>query len=328
MCKQCGVILGLLALLASPAIAGNDYYFGNFEEDVQFNGQYVLDRNAGAAGGFRGWFDWNGNYNPPDPPITSAAPSTEFGVTTGQYSLAWVPTGTGYHQGLSLNVQNLPPDTRGGFFDAFFSNTHIAMNITWNNDEWFDRYNGSDWNGASVGFTINYGPGGTFQGQGAPDIDTGNAGTPGGWDLNNYPGVHNRIVQWDYSALKPAIQAAYTAGTLNETNGWLEFILETTTGNFLEGVTFYVDSWRLTDNIEDTVVDGDFNEDGTIDAADYVAWRKSGLSDGDYNIWVSNFGEPSSAAGGGGNTGGVPEPTSVVLVAIGACLVALRRRGI
>ena len=39
------------------------------------------------------------------------------------------------------------------------------------------------------------------------------------WDLTNYPGVHNRVVEWDYSAYKPAIQALYDAATTNETAG-------------------------------------------------------------------------------------------------------------
>jgi autotransporter-associated beta strand protein len=42
---------------------------------------------------------------------------------------------------------------------------------------------------------------------------------------------------------------------------------------------------------------GDHNDDGTVDAADYVAWRKTnGMSPG-YNAWRTHFGEPS---GGGG----------------------------
>jgi hypothetical protein len=69
-------------------------------------------------------------------------------------------------------------------------------------------------------------------------------------------------------------------------------------------------------------VDGDFNGDGLIDAADYVAWRKQGLPHEQYDIWVSNFGEASPGAGGGG---GVPEPTTWVLAALCVCLVGSRR---
>jgi hypothetical protein len=69
--------------------------------------------------------------------------------------------------------------------------------------------------------------------------------------------------------------------------------------------------------------DGDFNGDGVINAADYVAWRKLGLPEGDYNIWFSNFGESSPGAGG---SIGVPEPSTWVLLALSACLVSSCRR--
>jgi hypothetical protein len=71
------------------------------------------------------------------------------------------------------------------------------------------------------------------------------------------------------------------------------------------------------------VVDGDFNNDGFIDAADYPAWRKLGLPDAQYDTWKSNFGEPSLGAGG---STGVPEPTTWVLIVLGACLVGTRLR--
>ncbi len=40
---------------------------------------------------------------------------------------------------------------------------------------------------------------------------------------------------------------------------------------------------------------GDFNNDGVVDAADYVAWRNSGNSLIDYATWRANFGESSTA---------------------------------
>jgi autotransporter-associated beta strand protein len=62
--------------------------------------------------------------------------------------------------------------------------------------------------------------------------------------------------------------------------------------------------------------DGDHNEDGIVDAADYVAWRKTpgdfGGDPGGYNTWVANFGEGGPGSGGG--SGAVPEPSTVVLI--------------
>jgi hypothetical protein len=72
---------------------------------------------------------------------------------------------------------------------------------------------------------------------------------------------------------------------------------------------------------------GDFNDDNVVDAADYVVWRKTMPTDMDaYADWVTHFGE-SIAGSGGGNSGfqAVPEPASWMCVAIGICLVAMRR---
>jgi outer membrane protein assembly factor BamB len=68
---------------------------------------------------------------------------------------------------------------------------------------------------------------------------------------------------------------------------------------------------------------GDFNNDGTIDAADYIAWR-NGLgttyTEADYDTWRTNFGRSATEAAAVGNTLGdessvnVPEPTTAWLV--------------
>jgi hypothetical protein len=59
---------------------------------------------------------------------------------------------------------------------------------------------------------------------------------------------------------------------------------------------------------------GDFNSDGTVDAADYVVWRK-GLdtmySQNDYDVWRANFGRAPSAAWSSGN--GTVDPLARVL---------------
>jgi hypothetical protein len=66
----------------------------------------------------------------------------------------------------------------------------------------------------------------------------------------------------------------------------------------------------------------DFNYDGTVNAADYVVWRKSpsnfGGTPNGYNIWRAQFGQTS---GGGveASMNAVPEPSSLALLAL-ACL--------
>ena len=70
---------------------------------------------------------------------------------------------------------------------------------------------------------------------------------------------------------------------------------------------------------------GDYNSNGTVDAADYVLWRKNpgGFPADAYATWRSHFGQsPGSGAGAIANAA-VPEPATLVLLivaAAGGCL--------
>ena len=66
----------------------------------------------------------------------------------------------------------------------------------------------------------------------------------------------------------------------------------------------------------------DFNVDGRVDAADYVAWRKglrATYTNNDFNTWRKQFGQAAAAGNEFENTT-VPEPSSLSLV---ACLLAM-----
>lgn len=87
---------------------------------------------------------------------------------------------------------------------------------------------------------------------------------------------------------------------------------------------------------------GDYNNNGKVDAADYVLWRKGGplanevdvpgtVNAADYTAWRDRFGNPSGSGSGSAvdspSQTGVPEPSTLVLLmlaAAGRCL--LRRR--
>jgi autotransporter-associated beta strand protein len=74
---------------------------------------------------------------------------------------------------------------------------------------------------------------------------------------------------------------------------------------------------------------GDFNNDNSVDAADYVAWQKSPGTfggSGGYDLWRANFGNTFPGAGSSLDGGAVPEPSSLVLLLLGIAAMAGRRR--
>lgn len=81
--------------------------------------------------------------------------------------------------------------------------------------------------------------------------------------------------------------------------------------------------------IVDDGLPGDFNDDGSVDAADYVVWRKSyGGDTAAYEDWVTNFGRITDVGTGGNEpvaVPAVPEPAAWLLATVGICMAAMRR---
>jgi hypothetical protein len=70
---------------------------------------------------------------------------------------------------------------------------------------------------------------------------------------------------------------------------------------------------------------GDFNGDDSVDAADYVVWRKglgTTFTADDYIVWRANFGK-TAGSGFSTNTSAsaigiaIPEPASMILISVG-----------
>jgi hypothetical protein len=86
-------------------------------------------------------------------------------------------------------------------------------------------------------------------------------------------------------------------------------------------------------------VTGDFNNNGVVDAADYVLWRNGGAlaNEGgvtpematpeDYNAWRANFGETAGGGASAGQAAAVPEPASWTLCAFALFMLGARLIG-
>jgi hypothetical protein len=71
---------------------------------------------------------------------------------------------------------------------------------------------------------------------------------------------------------------------------------------------------------------GNFNHDGTVDAADYVVWRKNDGSQAGYDMWRANFGATfGSSPGADFANSTVPEPIGWLMLFIGMATVFYRR---
>lgn len=90
---------------------------------------------------------------------------------------------------------------------------------------------------------------------------------------------------------------------------------------------------------------GDYNQNGTVDAADYAVWRdtmgqagvglaadgngNNQIDSGDFNVWRSKFGQMLLGSGSGGEWShalAVPEPLSLILLGAGALFSRVRCR--
>jgi hypothetical protein len=92
-----------------------------------------------------------------------------------------------------------------------------------------------------------------------------------------------------------------------------------------------IDNVRITGSGPSVALNGDYNDDGVVNAADYVVWRNNegtsfdlpnrdpsltgNIGPDDYDFWVENFG----ATGGSGlGSNSIPEPASLLLWGLAA----------
>lgn len=166
------------------------------------------------------------------------------------------------------------------------------------------------------------------------------------------PSVHDRLVIAGTAHLAGILDVDLQAGfTLTAGQSFDLFDFASASGNFdrfdlpalATGLRWEVSQLTTTGAIAVAVgLDGDFNADGLVDAADYTHWRdhlgqvedavtlagngsRNGIVDqADFSLWRSNFGQ---ALGAAATQFAVPEPVSaILLIAALSPLLALRLR--
>ena len=119
-----------------------------------------------------------------------------------------------------------------------------------------------------------------------------------------------------------AFEIVTAAGGISGT--FVNAILPALAGDLFWNVNYSANSVTLA--VAAPGIPGDYNGDGTVDAADYTVWRDGlggAFGAGDYLVWKNNFGA-TEASGSAANTGAVPEPSAILLAGIAIALFMSR----
>ena len=135
---------------------------------------------------------------------------------------------------------------------------------------------------------------------------------------------------------------SFTKGDGGYTDNFITMWGFANTYNF-QLTTHTFDNLTVYSYAEPTIVPGDYNENGTVDAADYTKWcdnlnasvtlpgeNPTAVTPGvvdqeDYDFWKANFGA-SGGGTGGLVAGAVPEPAAWILLSVGLCGSVICRR--
>jgi T5SS/PEP-CTERM-associated repeat protein len=179
-----------------------------------------------------------------------------------------------------------------------------------------------DYDQAHSGATLQIDIGGTTQGFLYDVVSvTGNVSLGGQLQLDLLdgfvPGAASRFTILDATGIVSGAFANVASGQrLKTSDGAGSFVV-----NYGAGSPFVVLSeYRA-------LIPGDFNLDNTVDASDYVVWRKTDSTQAGYNTWRANFGRTISGGSGVLSAdGAVPEPATRLILLLGLSLIVTLRR--
>jgi hypothetical protein len=172
------------------------------------------------------------------------------------------------------------------------------------------------------------------------------------WGGSGYTGIQTGTTDNDANGnFSPPVNGALPSTSLQALRFTPTAVTAPSTTNLADyALTAGASVWINNDGMSATLVTppplglpGDYNDDGVVDAADYVIWRKmlgtnddlSGNGDeteasagvvdqADLDYWKEHFGDTPGAGTGGATA--VPEPVSWVWLAIAGLLGKLRHR--
>jgi hypothetical protein len=113
------------------------------------------------------------------------------------------------------------------------------------------------------------------------------------------------------------------AATGGITGGFASMNLPDLTGDLYWNVLQDADTFSL--EVLAPGLPGDLNADGSVDAADYVVWRKTDGTPAGYEKWRTHFGQSGGGSGASANAT-TPEPATLVMLMFSAAGWCLRRR--
>jgi formylglycine-generating enzyme required for sulfatase activity len=155
----------------------------------------------------------------------------------------------------------------------------------------------------------------------------------GGLSPYGVMGLGGNVMEWNETEVDLVNDSTHSFHVLRGTNwdAWPDWMIASWRYNFKDGIPLMGNihgfGFRVA-SVQAPEPPGDFNQDGTIDAADYVVWRK-GLgrtySQADYDPWRSHFGRTAangSSVNRSATSPAVPEPWGLVLVALSCAWLA------